>query len=215
MAFDKIKDFEKLKKEVAIANKRIKALNDRYGEKSWATNQLYNKIDTDLVKGINKRGYIRINKNMDVGQLKAIEKATSEFKVSKTSKLTGVEETIRKVKKGLKATLGDYQGKGNETDVLPISNKDINKLYDLVEDRDKRDLTEQIGASTLWRVTKWAKDKDKDFSSYVKNVDKKGDIDIKDKEDLKFLRDLFADYTGKNVTDMEFNIILEKLKSNI
>ena len=209
------RDYEVLKKEVNIANKRIRALNKRYGEKSWATNQLYNKINTETIKGINKRGYIRINKTMSDIQLKAIAKATSIFKESKTSKLTGVSDTIRKVKKGLQATLGDYQGKDTESDVKPITIKDINKLYNLVQDREKRDLTEQIGASTLWRITKEAKDKNRSFKRFVSKINRQSDADIKDKEDLKFLKDLFTDYTGREVSEEEFTIILEKLKSNI
>ena len=86
--FDKSKDFEKLKKDVALANKRIRNIESRYGEDSWAISQLYNKLkDNELVNGINKQGLVRVNKTMSNIQLKAIEKATNEFLASKTSKL--------------------------------------------------------------------------------------------------------------------------------
>lgn len=203
--FDKSKDFEKLKKDVALANKRIRNIERVYGEESWAINQLYNKIrDKELVNGINKNGLIRVNKTMSDVQLKAIQKATKEFIDSQTSKLTGIKKAIRLTKKGLAGVLGDKEH--------PISNKDINKLYDLVRDKEKRDLTEQIGASELWAATKHAKDKNLSFNKYFSNVDKKGNLDIKDKNDMQFLRDLFEDYTGKQVSDEEIKNVIETFK---
>lgn len=203
--FDKSKDFENLQKRVALANKRIRAIEKVYGEESWAINHLYNKIrDKEFINGINKRGLIRVNKTMSDVQLKAIQKATNEFLNSETSKLTGIQKAIRSTKKGLAGVLGDEEH--------PISNKDINKLYDLVKDKEKRDITEQIGASNLWAATKHAKDKDLSFNKYFSNVNKKGDLDIKDKNDMQFLRNLFEDYTGKQVSDKEIKNVIETFK---
>ena len=203
--FDKSKDFVNLQKRVALANKRIRAIEKVYGEESWAINHLYNKIrDKEFINGINKRGLIRVNKTMSEVQLKAIQKATNEFLNSETSKLTGIKKAIRSTKKGLAGVLGDKD--------KPISNKDINKLYDLVQDKEKRDITEQIGASTLWAATKHAKDKNLSFNKYFSNVDKKGDLDIKDKSDMQFLRELFEDYTGKQVSDEEIKNVIETFK---
>lgn len=199
--FDKSKDYEKLKKDVAIANKRIRNIERVYGEESWAINQLYTKIrDKELVNGINKNGLIRTNKNMSDVQLRAIQKATKEFLDSETSKLGGIKQAIRSVKKGLKGALEDKEH--------PISNRDINKLYDLVKDKEKRDLTEQIGASTLWRATRHAKDKDLTFKRYYKNVSKNSDVVLKDKNDVKFLQDVFEDYTGRKVSKEEIEDII-------
>lgn len=199
--FDKSKDYEKLKRDVAIANKRIRNIERVYGEESWAINQLYTKIrDKELVNGINKNGLIRTNKNMSDVQLRAIQKATKEFLDSETSKLGGIKQAIRSVKKGLKGALEDKEH--------PISNRDINKLYDLVKDKEKRDLTEQIGASTLWRATRHAKDKDLTFKRYYKNVSKNSDVVLKDKNDVKFLQDVFEDYTGRKVSKEEIEEII-------
>ena len=199
--FDKSKDYEKLKKDVALANKRIRNIERVYGEESWAINQLYNKIrDKELVNGINKNGLIRVNKTMSDVQLKAIQKATKEFIDSQTSKLTGIKKAIRLTKKGLAGVLGDKDH--------PISNKDINKLYDLVRDKEKRDLTEQIGASKLWAETRHAKDKDLTFKRYYKNVSKNSDVVLKDKNDVKFLQEVFEDYTGRKVSKEEIEEII-------
>lgn len=198
------KDYNKIKSKIEKANKRIKRITGKYGENSWAINQLYEKLNNDLYKGINKRGYIRINKKMSDVQIKAIEKATQTFMKSKTSKLTGIEESIKNTKRGLKATLGDMKN--------PISNKDVNILYDLVKDKQKRDFTEKIGSSDLWIETKRAKDKNLTFSQYVKNVDKRANINIKDKEAIMFLKNTFEDYTGRMISDSELFNILEDLK---
>ena len=200
--FEKSKDYGNLQKRVAIANKRIRNIEKKYGEESWAINQLYSKIkNKDLVNGINKRGLIRINKTMSDVQLKAIQKATEEFLSSNTSTLVGIRTAIKNVKQGLKASLEDEKH--------PISNRDINRLYDLVKDKEKRDLTEKIGASTLWAETRRAKDKGLTLKQYFRNVDKKGDIELKDKDDLDFLKNVFEDYTGKKVSDKEVLNIIE------
>lgn len=184
--FNKSKDYSNLIKEVSKANKRIKNIETRYGEESWAIKGLYNKIDSDLVKGVNKRGYIRVNKSMSNVQLKAIEKATSEFLASKTSTLGGIKSTVKDVKNSLKATYGDM--------THPISTRDINKLYDLVEDKDKRVLTEQIGASNLWATLIQAKDQKLDFNKFYDLIENRSDVGLKEKEDIEFLEDIYNNY---------------------
>ena len=184
--FDKNKDYERLRKEVDKVNKRIRNIETKYGDKSWAINQLYNKIDTDLVKGINKRGYVRINKSMSNIQLKAIEKATGEFMSSKTSTLTGIRKTVKDVKSSLQATFGDF---GH-----PISTRDINKLYNLVEDKDKRDLVQNIGASEVWATLIQAKDQNLSFDKFYNLIENRSNIGLKEKEDIEFLENIYNNY---------------------
>ena len=64
----------------------------------------------------------------------------------------------------------------------------------------------------MWTETRHAKDKDLTFGRYFKNVDKRGDIELKDKDDMKFLIDLFEDYTGKKVSEEEAKQIIETFK---
>ena len=185
--FDKSKDFEKLKKDVVKANKRIRNIESQYGEDSWAISQLYNKIkDTSLVNGINKSGLIRINKNMSNVQLRAIEKATNEFLESKTSKLGGIKSTIKDVKSSLKATYGDL---GNK-----LSNKEVNMLYDLVEDKNKRVLTEQIGASEVWASLIQAKEQGLSKNDFVDLIDRRSSVDLNDLDARNFLKDIYNRY---------------------
>lgn len=199
-----MKNYDKLRRKVNQANKAIARIERVYGEDSWGVNRLYNKLDNELYNGITKGGRIRLNKTMSDIQLKAVEKATNNFLDHKaTSTLKGIKNTIKEVKSKLAATLGDIN--------VPLTNRQINKLYDLVEDKDKRTLTEQIGASTLWVETQHARDNDLSFTDFTNNVNTKGKIDIKDKDDLNFLKDLFKDYTGKEVSQEEIENIISSL----
>lgn len=185
--FEKSKDYEKLKKEVAIANKRIRNIERVYGEDSWAINQLYTKLrDNELVNGINKNGLVRVNKNMSNIQLKAIEKATNEFLASKTSKLGGIKSTIKDVKDSLKAMYGDM---GNR-----LTNKEVNTLYDLVADKNKRVITEQIGASDLWATLVQAKEQKLSMNQFEELINRRSDADLRDLDAKEFLEDIYNRY---------------------
>ena len=187
--FDKNKDYEKLKKDVARVNKAITRIENKYGEGSWSTRRLYEKLDNESYNAITKSGRVRVNKNMSDIQLKAIEKSVSNFLNSKTSTLKGIKGTIKDVKSSLKATLGDMN---NE-----ISDRDINKLYDLVEDKDKRIDTERIGASTIWTTLTEAKENEiENVNKYYDLVEKRGNIKLSE-EDKDFLEDIYLRYFNK------------------
>lgn len=188
--YEKIGDFENLKKRVQIANKRIRRIENVYGEKSWAIKQLYDKLDVEAIMGINKKGLIRVNKNMSKIQLNAIEKATTIFlsPSTKTSTLRGIKGVIKGVKKSLKATYGDID--------RPMTDKEVNVLYDLVEDRNKRDTTEHIGASTIWNETVNAKDNNISLDRYIELIEGKSNV-ILNEEDKLFLEDIYKRYMNK------------------
>lgn len=188
--FDKTKDYDKLRKNVVRANKAITRIENKYGERSWGVNRLYNKLDNDTYQGITKSGRIKLNKNMSDIQLKAIQKATDTFlNNKKTSTLRGIEQVKKDVKSSLKATLGD---KGKE-----ITDREINKLYDLVEDKDKRSMTEQIGASTIWTTLVESKETEiTNEDEYFKLVEKRGNLTLNE-EDKDFLEEIYLKYFNR------------------
>lgn len=188
--FDKSKDFTKLKHDVAVANKRIRNIEKQYGEESWAISQLYTKLrDNALVNGINKQGLVRVNKSMSDIQLRAIQKATNEFLESKTSKLGGIKSTIKDVKQSLKATYGDM---GNR-----LTTKEVNTLYDLVEDKNKRIMTEQIGASDLWATMVQAKEQGLSMNQFEDLINRRSQADLNDLDAREFLEDIYNNYVLK------------------
>lgn len=188
-----MKNYDKLRRKVNRANKAISRIERVYGEDSWGVNRLYNKLDNKMFNGITKGGRIRLNKTMSDVQLKAVEKATNNFLEHKaTSTLKGIKNTIKEVKSKLAATLGDVD--------VPISNREINKLYDLVEDKDKRDTTESIGASTIWTTLVEAKDT---FKSGIESPDDYINLVMKrttaklNEEDKDFLEEIYLKYFNK------------------
>ena len=180
-------NYDNLRKQVAKANKAIIRIEKEYGENSWGINKLYDKLNNEVFKGITKSGRIRLNKNMSDIQLKAIEKATNKFlENKKTSTLTGIKGVIKDVKSSLKATYGDM---GHE-----LSNKEVNMLYDLVEDKDKRVITEQIGASDIWTSLNQAKDMKLDYNKFEDILKNRTNADINDLDTKAFLEDIYSRY---------------------
>ena len=184
-----MQDYNKLVKEVKKANQRIERIESRYGESSWAIRYLYDKLDTNLIKGISPvSGKVTINKNMSDIQLRAIQKAVDTFnsKETKTSTLKGINQVIKETKESLAATLGDETHR--------ISDSDINKLYDLVEDREKRNYTERMGASQVWNTLVEAKETGVDMNKFMSLIDKRTKADINNIDDREFLEYIYNEY---------------------
>lgn len=172
-------EYNELKKQVNKANRYIANIQRKYGENSWAINKLYDKIDNNLINGVNLlTGGIRLNKSMSKGALNTIRNATKDFLASKTSTIGGIEQVRNSVIKSLRKHYNDEN--------INITRKDAEKLYSIVEDKDLRDTVEKIGASELWGLGINAKQKnmsEKQFlDSVKKHIDFENDVGIK--EDL-------------------------------
>lgn len=186
MAIFKLGDYEKLIKDVRKANQRIQKIQGRYGESSWAVNQLYEKIDNNNINGISiLTGNIKINRNMSDIQLKAIQKATNIFLNSQTSTLRGIKKAINNMQDALKKNYSDIN--------KPLSDKDAEKLYNILENRDVRNTVEQIGASETWTRAIRAKDQDLDKDKFI-DLFKNSKVDINDldvKADLERIYQIY------------------------
>ena len=181
-----IEEYGKLLKDVRRANQRIQRLQARYGESSWAVNQLYEKIDNNNINGISTlTGNIRIDKNMSDIQLRAIQKATSIFLNSQTSTLRGVKKVINNMQDALKKNYSDIN--------RPLSDKDAEKLYNILENRDIRNTVEQIGASETWTRTLRAKEQNLSKDKFI-DLFRNTNIDINDldiKADLERIYQMY------------------------
>ena len=188
-----IVEYGDLLKKVRKANQRIQRIQSRYGESSWAINQLYERIDNDNIRGISSlTGNIRVDKNMSDIQLKAIKKATEIFldpTKTQTSTLRGITKAINNMQDALKKHYSDFDPENPKI----LSDKDAEKLYNIVEIRDFRSTVEQIGASETWTRVLRAKEKKlsrKQFINLFKNVD----VNINDKDikaDLKRIYNMY------------------------
>lgn len=180
MSIFTMKDYNNLVKDVRKANQRIQKLQGRYGESSWAVNQLYEKIDNKNINGVSVlTGNIKINKNMSEIQLKAIQKATTRFLESQTSTLRGVKKAINNMQDAIKTNYSDMNKQ--------ISDKDAEKLYSFLESKDTRGTIEKIGASDTWAKAIRAKEENKTKDEFIEMF-KNSKVNINDldvREDLE------------------------------
>lgn len=171
--------YNKIRKDVSIANQRIRRIQAKYGDSAWAVANLYDKLDTNVIKAINPySGEIRMNKKMSDAQLNAIRSATDEFLKSKTSKLSGIKQAKANMISSLRSSLS--------TEDVELTDKEAQALYRLVEDKDLRTTTEYIGASKLWDLMIDAKAKRAtedewykmliDYNAFGKDLDMKNDL---------------------------------------
>ena len=138
------------------------------------------------IRGISSfSGQIRISKDMSTAQLNAIRRATKEFLGAKTSKLTGIRQAKSNVMNSLKTSLS--------RDDLELSDREVQALYKVVEDKETRSTADKIGASTLWNLMIDAKEKgtnQRDFLMQVKDYyNYSNDMDVKND-----LRRIYNDY---------------------
>lgn len=186
MASFTLKDYKELAKDVKRANQRIQKLQGRYGESSWAINQLYEKIDNKNVNGISTMtGNIRISKNMSEIQLKAIQKATNTFLESQTSTLRGVKKAIGNMQDAIKANYSDMNKQ--------LSDKDAEMLYSFLESKETRGTVERIGASDTWTRAIQAKEKNLSKDKFI-DLFKNAKVDINDEDIRKNLETIYYKY---------------------
>ena len=181
-------DYNYLSKRVKLANQRIQKIQSRYGEGAWGIANLYEKIDNNTVRGISPlTGGIKISRNMSDAQLRAIQTATEAFLASdKTTKLRNIKKVISETKNTLQATLGDEAHK--------ITDAEIDKLYNIVENRDTRVMAEKIGASNLWTSLVEAKEENKSKGDFYNIITKNSQVDITDDDMLDFLNEMYDKY---------------------
>ena len=96
-------DKEKLHKQVVKNVKKVNAmlqqLRGQIDKKhpGWAATRMLNYLRADIINAVSEKGYIKFNKNLSVGQMNAIIKATTSFLNAKTSTVQGVKEARQKI----------------------------------------------------------------------------------------------------------------------
>ena len=96
-------DKEKLHKQVVKNVKKVNAmlqmLRGQIDKKhpGWAATRMLNYLSANVINAVTKKGYIKFNKNLSVGQMNAILKATNSFLNAKTSTVQGVKEARQKI----------------------------------------------------------------------------------------------------------------------
>ena len=174
-----LEDYRSLQKEIHKANQRITRIEQRYGEGAWAVHDLYGKLDI-APKAVTPFGQIRITKDMPQAQLNLVRRSVKDFLYkSKTSTLTGIKQAKANMISGLQKSL-------SATQEVDLSDREIEALYRLVEDKDTRGTVEKIGASDLWKLLIDAREKKmnqtdflarvKEYYNYSNDMDVKNDL---------------------------------------
>ena len=179
-------EYQEILKSVHKANQRIQKLTNKYGERSWATIPLYQKLEDPKILALTKYGNIKVNRSMSDVKVKYIGKVTKEFLESTTSTIRGAESAIKKTKQSLKETFSDAEN------LKYMSDEEIGKLYQIVENKDWRDMTETFDPSETWARLQRAKAKDLNFSEFADLF--KRDADIKDIEIRTYLKEIYDMY---------------------
>lgn len=134
------KDTLKLIKQ---ANARITKLRQSgYDSGTWSSKKLNTRLQTSKI-GAWHRGKIKINENMTNTQLLAVQKATKQFLVSKTSTPKGINKVKKKTLESLSISLSDE-------DREKLTSEDAEFYYEMLGNNDFDYFNDKLGASTTW-----------------------------------------------------------------
>lgn len=144
-----------MKKNVQKTNAMLQQLRGQLDTQGWAATRLIDKLSADIVNAVTDKGYVKYNKNLSVGQMNAIIKATNQFLASKTSTVAGVKENISNVKEGI-------------TGSLDVTAEQANRIYDFFA-TDKYNMSDEVKYEAL-KIAVEVNNKGGDSESYINRV---------------------------------------------
>ena len=152
-----LKEYRRTQQKLNEVSKRLQSLSKSGYSGTWASRKLLNRLQGGKVGDVidvTKRGGqitgIKTARRLTKTEMIAIQKASSQFLVSKTSTRKGIEETRRATIESLRTTLS--------TDKKKLTNEEAEALYDMLGDNDFDDFTQKVGASRMWNLIEDAKD---------------------------------------------------------
>lgn len=160
---DRAKIMAETRALVDKANRRLKGLESAGYKGTWASKKLSNRLDTKVLSAMDKKGRIKVNKNLTNTQLLSVQKATKQFLASETSKVSGIKRVKNNTLESLKATLSKD---------MNMSDEDVETAYDMLSDKDfdyfNKD--DRIGASTMWALIEDAIEYEQTESTFINNL---------------------------------------------
>lgn len=164
-------------KDVTKANQMLKSLERKYKSGTWASRKLMNRLDKSTLNAW-QGGRIKVRKGMTNTQLRAIQKATNQFLVSKTSTKKGIGEVKKSTLDSLKLTL---------TKTQEMTDEEVETAYNMLGDSDFDyfNKADRIGASALWVLIDDAIESNMSESTFVdilsRYMDFSNDLDAKER----------------------------------
>lgn len=169
--------FQELTKMAKRANQRLVRLERTFGEGTWASKKLRNRLVTEPLQAWTSSGRIKVNKSMTVTQMRAVLKATNQFLNSKTSTIKGIKEVRKTTIKAIATSMSIDEEKLTDDEAMT--------LYDMLSDDYVRDIIRYIPASEFWALIEEAKemqDSEDDFISRISDYIEFGnDLDMREK----------------------------------
>lgn len=179
---DRLKLYRKTQSQIDRVNKRMMALDKGGYAGTWASKKYFNRIlgekvssNIEIVKKRGKPVGVKLKPKITNTQLIAVNKASQQFLVSKTSTIKGIKSVRGETLKSLKVSLSDED---NE-----LSDEDVEFLYDMLELEEMQDLVESFGASDIWAVSQDAIEKKDSKEKFIERFEKQI-ADLND-EDMK------------------------------
>ena len=148
-----------------------------YDTGTWASKKLINRLETSTLDAWSKVK-VKIRENMTITQLRAVQKATSQFMASKTSTLKGIQSVKESTKASLKSTLSDE-------DIGEITESEVETMYNMLSDNDFKFLSDKLGASTAWSLIEDAKESSDTEQGWINRLNRYAfeinDVDMRNK----------------------------------
>lgn len=136
--------YKEVERQVRLVNARLSSLERKHDTDTWASGKLKTRIKANKTKGLLYKGKrIRLKPKMTKTNLVQIQKATKQFLDSATSTNKGIKKVRESTIKSLAKTLNFNMNK-------KLSDKDVEFLYETLEDKRVRNWIDEIGASALW-----------------------------------------------------------------
>lgn len=169
-------DLEKeTRKLVNKTNARLDSLRRRYKSGTWASKKLSNRLTQNKID-MWKNGKIKLPKNPTKTQLRAVNKAASQFLASQTSTKKGINAVKRKQIENIKLrrSIEDEE----------FTEEDAEDFYDMFGDNDFAYFADKIGASKLQEIIYdaiRANDSEESFLDRLELYIELNDLDIREK----------------------------------
>lgn len=146
--------YNQLQKLAKQANQRLVRIERLTGEKgTFASKQLYDYLGISELDAITPSSRIRVSKKYNIGQLKAIKKATEQFLEQDVSKVSGVKKLTKEYSEQAEKPISYKQA-----DVLYKSGKNYTWIY------------EYIPKSEFWDTVKVAKNEGWDKETFIDHL---------------------------------------------
>ncbi len=173
------------RKLVNKANARLDSLQRRFRSGTWASKKLADRLSQNKVD-MWKNGKIKLPKNPNKTQLRAVNKAVNQFLASKTSTKKGIKSVRESTIESLRGTLS--------TEINEMSYDEAEKFYEMFGDNDFSFLRSYIPASTLQACIEDAIEENDSEDSFIKRLEDYSDVSFNDLDMRDAAKSLYDKY---------------------